>query len=322
MSSSEWVQVDFQEFVNEYNKEVVIEKAPKILYSKEDKEHEAFNSLIAFLIVTGGLCIYIALTAILAPIYFTIVGFIIIVALGAVADMILILNYLKSRVIIKPLECWVEIFLSSDYYCFVYYPIFSGKCHPNKAKNVIYKLYQEEYLKSKIDITQIEVYLKKNFDSIGFFFQYGEGKAFTEEKLDRNAWKYFPNEKSLNENYLATANWEHQYEWRNDLALDFDKLHSYAQWVIKGWNVISLKPLTTEYKEKINWNLRTIDSIPKLKPWAGNIETQSYENKDAYREFQMVEKAIKDFIGKGIQVDKLKDLKKNIFYIQQHFREL
>ena len=320
-----WNKVEFQEFINEYNKETVIEQAPNILYSKKDKEHEAFNSLIAFFVVTGLICIYIALAIILAPVWFTIVGFVIVVIALGIADAILMLNYLKSSVFIRPLECWIEIYRNNDDFCFVYYPVFSGKCHPNKAKNIILKCYQEEFLKSKIDITQIEIYLKlkgSRFEPIGFFFQYGEGKAFTKEKIDRDVWKYFPFEKSLNQNFLATANWDHQYEWKNDLALDFDKLHAYAQWVVKRWNLSELKPLTEEYKRRINWNRRTIDSIPKLKPWAGDLESQTYEHENAYRDLEILEKAIDKFIGKGIQIKKLRELKKNIFYIQEYFRTL
>ena len=248
-----------------------------------------------------------------------------IIAVGALTDIILILNYLKSSVFIKPLECWVEIFQNGDEFCFVYYPVFSGKCHPNKAKNVIYKCYQEEILKSKIDISQIELYLKNEdgeFDPTGFFFQYGEGKAFTEEKIDRNSWKYFPFKKSLNDNFLAIANWDHQYEWRSDLALDFDKLHDYAQWVVKGWNSSNLKPLTSEYKEKINWNLRNIESTPKLKPWTGIIDKQEYSNKKSHKDLEIIEEVIDKYIGEGKKIKRLKDLKKDIFYIRQHFREL
>ena len=219
----------------------------------------------------------------------------------------------------------MEVYQQKNHFCFVYYPVFSGKCHPNKAKNIIYKCYQEEILKNKIDVTQIELYLEKKGESlepIGFYFQYGEGKAFIEEKINRDSWKYFPNEKSLNKNYLATANWDHQYEWKNDLALDYDKLHTYAQWVVKSWNATNLKPLTQEFKETMNWHLRGIESTPKLKPWEGNISSQTYENKDAYRDLEAIEKAIEIFIGKGKKIEDLKDLKKNIFFIQEYFRDL
>ncbi len=318
-----WNKVEFQEFINEYNKDIVIQKAPKILYSKKDKEHEALNSLIAFFIVTGGLCIYIAGSIMLAPVWFTLVGFIIIIAAGTIIDIFLIFNYLKSSVFIRPIECWVEIFRYKDDFCFVFYPIFSGKCHPNKAKNIIFKCFQEEILKSKIDITQIEVYFNKvegELRAIGFFFQYGEGKAFIDEKIDYTSWKFFPYEKSLNENYLATANWDHQYEWKNDLAFDFDKLHSYAQWVVKSWNAANLKPLTADFKKKMNWSLRNIESIPKLKPWDGKLESQTYEDKNTYRDLELIDKAIEKFIGKGKEIEGLKDLKKHIFYIQEYFR--
>ena len=190
---------------------------------------------------------------------------------------LLIINYVKSNVYIKPLECWVEIYRGksqngTNYYCFSYYPVFTGKCHPNVAKNVIYKFYQEEVLKNKINITQIEVYLKfsqNNQEKIGYFFQYGQGRPFKDENVIRNSWKFFSSETSKNENFIAIANWDHQYEWRNDLELDFDKLHGYSPWVIQRWNNLTIKPLTEEFKGNINWNLRSIVSEPKLKPWEG-----------------------------------------------------
>ena len=48
MSGSEWKKVDFQQFVNNFGNEIVIKNTPEILYSKKDKEHEAYNSLISF----------------------------------------------------------------------------------------------------------------------------------------------------------------------------------------------------------------------------------------------------------------------------------
>ena len=76
MSISEWKKVDFQQFVNDFGNSVVITNAPTILYSKKDKEHEAYNSLIAFFFITGALLIYIALSYFLATIFFSLVLFI------------------------------------------------------------------------------------------------------------------------------------------------------------------------------------------------------------------------------------------------------
>ena len=74
MPDSEWTKVDFQQFINEYGKEIVINNAPTILYSKKDKEHEAYNSLIAFFFIAGFLFIYIALTYFLAFIFFNLIA--------------------------------------------------------------------------------------------------------------------------------------------------------------------------------------------------------------------------------------------------------
>ena len=64
MSNSEWNKVDFQTFIDNFSKNVIIDNAPIILYSKKDKEHEALNSLITFFFLTGGLFIFISLSII------------------------------------------------------------------------------------------------------------------------------------------------------------------------------------------------------------------------------------------------------------------
>ncbi|MFX0025097.1 MAG: hypothetical protein ACFE8M_01690 [Candidatus Hermodarchaeota archaeon] len=333
MSNSEWNKVDFQDFINKFNKNVVIDTAPTILYSKKDKEHEAYNALIAFFFISGFLLIYISVSMILIELYFSLILFVVVIITAAIADVILLLIYLRSNIAIKPLESWIEIYESlhegnENYYCFSYYIVFSGKCVPNKAKNVIYKLYQENLLKSKIDITQIEIYLKKRggetnkLDVLGYFFQYGEGKPFKSENIDRNAWKFFPYEISFNENYLAIANWDHQYEWRNDLELDYDKLHDYAPWVITTWNEENLKPLTDVYKQSLNWDLRQLESKPKLKPWLSNLETQTYESFRAYKDLQLMNEAIENVIGNDKELKKLKDLKGYLLKIRAYFRDL
>ncbi|UCC20817.1 MAG: hypothetical protein JSV62_05930 [Promethearchaeota archaeon] len=43
MSDSEWTKVDFQQFLDKYGKEIVLNNAPTIVYSKKDKEHEAYK---------------------------------------------------------------------------------------------------------------------------------------------------------------------------------------------------------------------------------------------------------------------------------------
>jgi hypothetical protein len=329
MSLAEWNKIDFQEFINKYSKEIVIENAPVILYSKKDKEPEAFYSLVAFFFVTGGLFIYIALSIFLMSVYFSLIIFLVVILVGAVLDAFLIINYIRSNIPIKPLECWVEIFQADEtYYCFSYYPIFTGKSLPNKAKNIIYKLYQDELLKSKIDITQIEVYFEisnesyKSFQNLGYFFQYGGGIPFKSENVNRNSWRFFPFKINRNKNYLATANWDHQYEWQDDLELDYDKLHAYAPWVIKKWDENTLKPINEEFKRKINWNLRSIESMPKLKPWQGKLETQTYESFKAFKDLQIINDAIEKVIGSEIEIQKLKDIKSKLLQIKAYFRDL
>jgi hypothetical protein len=333
MSDSEWIKVDFQDFIDKYRKDIVIKNAPVILYSKRDKEHEALTSLIAFFFIAGFLLIYIALSYFLASIFFNIILFISIIVVLIVSDVFLIINVVRSNVFIKPLECWVEIHQkksqeNSEFFCFTYYPIFSGKCHPNEAMNVILKLYYEQVLKSKIDITQTEIYLKISQEDlqvkerIGFFFQYAEGRPFKDETLNRNAWKYFPYERLGIENFLAVGNWDHQYEWRNDLEFDFDKLHEYAPWVVQRWNEENLKPLTEEFKKKMNWNIRNIESIPKLKPWEGNLENQSYTNPLANNDFDIVNDAITKIIGLDKKVKKIKEIKNEISRFKIYFRDL
>ncbi|MFX1390739.1 MAG: hypothetical protein ACFE9Z_11800 [Promethearchaeota archaeon] len=333
MSDYEWSKVQFQEFVDEFGKEVVIENAPVILYSKKDKEHEAFNSLVAFFFIAGFLLIYISVSYFLASLFFNIVLFIAIIVVFVIADIFLILNVIKSNVYIKPLECWIEIYKgkaenSSNLYCFNYYPIFSGKCHPNKVKNIVFKIYQEQILKSKIDITQIEFYLKidkedsNKIEKLGYFFQYAEGRPFKDEKINRNTWKYFPYERSGIENYIAVGNWDHQYEWRNDLEFDFDKLHEYAPWVIQRWSDSNIKTLTEENKEKINWDLRNIESTPKLKPWIGNLGMQSYENLRAHKDLEIIDEAINKIVGSNRKVEKVKEIKDDISMFKSYFRDL
>jgi hypothetical protein len=288
---------------------------------------------VAFFFIAGFLLIYIAVSYFLASIFFNILLFITIIIVFVITDVILIIYVIKSNIYIKPLECWFEIYegkseKSSKYLCFTYYPIFTGKCHPNEAKNIILKLYQEQILKSKIDITQIEVYLKINKDiqysikNLGFFFRYAEGQPFKGENINRNSWQYFPYEQSGIENYLAVGNWDHQYEWRNDLEFDFDKLHEYAPWVIQRWGENNLKSLTDENKEKLNWNLRNIDSTPKLKPWIGDLENQNYENPEAYKDLEIIDEAVNKIIVHGEEIKKIKDIKDDLPMFESYFRDL
>ena len=210
----------------------------------------------------------------------------------------------------------------------LFYPVFSGKCHPNKAKNVLYKLLQEELFNGSIDITQIEVYLRFNlsekddYSVIGYYFQYGEGTPFKSVNIDRNSWRFFPKEQTTNDNFIAVANWDHQYEWQNDLELDYDKLHSYAPWIIQKWNDASIKPLTKYFKNEVQWDLRGIESLPKLKPWSPNFETTSYDSFKAYKDLQLMNDAIEKVMGKDIIIEKLKDIKQYILEYKAYLRDL
>jgi len=330
MSNTDWDIIEFQHFINEYSKDLIIKNAPEILYTKKDKEHEAYNSLIAFFFLTGGILIYIALAYFLTSIYFNLIFLIVIIVIAGIIDILLIINYIKSNVYIKPLECWVEIFKGKaqdefNFYCFVYYPVFSGKCNPNEAKNAIFKLYQEQVLKNKIDITQVEIYFKiskQSQNKIGYFFQYAEGRSFNDEEINRNSWKFFSSEKSRDDNFIAIANWDHQFEWRNDLEFDFDKLHEYAPWVIQRWNAVNLKPLTEGFKKNINWDLRYIESKPKLKPWNDNYENQTYENPRTYRDIELINEAIDKIIGYKRELNKASDIKEELPLFKAYFRDL
>lgn len=333
MTNAGWKKLELQQFLNDFGVDIIINNAPVILYPKKDKEHEAYYSLIGFIFVTVGLSIYTVISLIFIFVFFSVTVFIIVIVVCTITDVVLILNYLNSKVLIKPLECWVEVYKNMtqkkiNFYCLTYYPVFSGKCHPNKAKNVIYKLYQEEVLKSKVDITQIEIYLElnqtnyKDGKKLGYYYQHGEGKPFTNEEINRNIWKFFPAEKALNDNFIAVANWDHQYEWRDELTNDFDKLNDLTPWIIQRWDKNNLKPLTEEFKESINWNLRYIESIPKLKPWEGALENQTCENLEANRDLQIINEAIEKIMGSDIEIKKLRDLEGNLIKFKIYFRDL
>ena len=329
----EWIQIEFQDFINQYDQNLIINYAPIIMHSKRDKEPEAFKSLISFLFILGFLFIYIAFSMIFIDIYFNPYLFYLILGITATASSILLYNYIKSNVNIKLKECWFEIYEynspeDGQYFCILYYPVFTGKSHPNKAKNIIYKLYQDQLVGSKIDIAQIEAHFKfipeedPKFKPLGYFFQYGQGIPFNSEEIDRNAWKYFPINKANNENYFATANWDHQFEWREDLELDYDKLHSYSPWILHKWNESSLKPLIKEYKAKLNIEMRPIEAYPELMTWKGNLEKQKIENFKAYKDLQIMNEVIEKIIGTNVTVKKLSDLKGYLFKIQAYFRDL
>jgi hypothetical protein len=259
--------------------------------------------------------------------------FILIISVLIGLSLLFLLNYLKSNIYIKPIECWVEIHKRKEEgkyisFCFTYYPIFSGKCHPNQALNILLKLYQENLFGTTIDISQIETYLMINRKdpedrkNLGYFFQYGKGLPFKEEKIDRNTWEYFPYETKLNGNFFATANWEHQYEWRSDLALDFHKLDTYSPWIIKRWSSKDLKPLTKENKSKLKWDMRYINSYPKLRPWESDLSKQTYSAPSIYKDHKIIQKAIKKVMGENASPEKIRDIREYLPEFKAYFKSL
>lgn len=328
MLNAEWTRVKFKDFLNDHGSDFIVKHAPAILYSKKDKEHEASNSLIAFFLVTSGILIYTSISLFLIEYYFNVIIFTAIIIISSILDIVLLLNYVHSRVYVKPIECWFEIHEHEGFYCFSYYPVFSGKVHPNKAKDIIYKLYRDEIFQDKIDIKQIELYgtldesSSDKFDPIGFFFQYAKGTHFRGENIDRNSWTFFPHEFYSNDNFIATANWDHQFEWHSDLEKDFDKLNEFSPWIIKRWNQNNIKPLIKDYKQKINWKPRDIDSKPKLKPWKGEIEKQTYDNQNAHRDLEIIDEAIEKIFGKKVELTEIKDLERELVKFKIYFRDL
>jgi len=148
MANSEWEKVEFQEFVNTCGINHVVKNAPSLLYSKKDREHKEIYSLIAFMIIAGSLSLYMSFILIYAGLYFysNMLLFIALIIVVIIIESLLLNYYLKTNIYIKPIECWIEVYkgLSQNnfiFYCFSYYIVFSGKCQPNKAKNLIYKLY-------------------------------------------------------------------------------------------------------------------------------------------------------------------------------------
>ena len=77
MANSEWIKLDFQTFIDNYNKNIAVDTAPTFLYSKKDKEHEAYKSLIAFFFVLGFLFIFIALNIIFISVIYNPIMFLI-----------------------------------------------------------------------------------------------------------------------------------------------------------------------------------------------------------------------------------------------------
>ena len=71
----------------------------------------------------------------------------------------------------------------------------------------------------------------------------------------------------------------------------------------------------------INWEMRNIDPLPKLKPWEKGFEEISYSNPSAHRDFEIVEEAINKVIG-DYEIEKISDIKKDLMNIKAYFRDL
>ncbi len=335
MPQSKWKKVDFKEFIDDFGINIIVNKAPIILFSKKDKEKEQHRSFILFIILFGSLLFYLTNSFIFYKILYQdylSISLYIIIALS-VCSVFLFFNFITSNINIKPIECWIEIYkriLENKLidYCFVYYPIFTGKCHPNEGFNIINKLFHKEVFGTTVDITQIEVYLKLNKDKednnedIGFAFRYTKGNPFKSEDVNKNPWKFFSYEKSLGDNYIAIGNWAHHYEWRYDLVLDFDKLNEYAPWIIQKWDETNIKPITKEFKFKIGWENRFIESEPKFKPWEDNFNEVTTLSAGSNHNQTIINDAINKIMGMDIETIKDKDINPKLFEFKVFFQDL
>ena len=76
------------------------------------------------------------------------------------------------------------------------------------------------------------------------------------------------------------------------------------------------------FKNEVQWDLRGIDSIPKLKPWMPNFERTSYDSFKSYKDLQLMNDAIEKVIGKDIKIEKLKDIKKYVLEYKAYLKDL
>ena len=97
----EWSKVDFHQFINEFGIDFILNKTPRILYSKKDKEKEDYGSLIAFFFVASGLLIYISISIFTRIFYFSIVAFSIVIIAAIAIECMLFFYYIKSSKIRK-----------------------------------------------------------------------------------------------------------------------------------------------------------------------------------------------------------------------------
>lgn len=336
MEDFAWKLIEPERIKSEKLEQYILQNAPPILYTKNDKDKTSINYLIYFFFIVGFYLIFLSIWTLMEvnlggfELYlFTIITIIIIV----IALPLLIL-YIRGNVYNKPIQSYYEWFiaqpnnLKSIYSCLVLYPTFSGKTHPDKGFNRVYKTYKESVLSNIIDITQIEIYFKINsrdpynlesLEKIGYFFKYGEGQQFFDENINRDVWKFFKASKSNNDNYISVANWDHLYEWKDELVFDFDKLHELAPWIILRWNNLNLIPLTPEAKKKKRFGKRNITTLPKLKPWAGDLFKQEYHNEAEYNDLKVTQNAIKAILSDIILSKNSKLIKKNFNNFKEYF---
>ncbi len=336
MEDITWKLVEPERIKSEKLEHYILQNAPPILYTKNDKDKTSMNYLISFFFVVGFYLISLSIWTLIEVNlgWFELYLFIIITITVIVISLPLLILYIRRNVYNKPIQSYYEWFiaqpnnLESIYSCLVLYLTFSGKTHPDKGFNRVYKIYKESVLSNTIDITQIEIYFKINsknpynlesLENIGYFFKYGEGQQFFNENTNRDVWRFFEALKSKEDNFISVANWDHLYEWRDDLVLDFDKLHELAPWIILRWNNLNLIPLTPEIKEKLRFGKRNIAPFPKLKPWVGDLFKQEYHNETEYNDLKVIQNAIKTILGDIILSKDSKLIKKYFDNFKEYF---
>ncbi|MHA1804697.1 MAG: hypothetical protein ACTSU4_09195 [Promethearchaeota archaeon] len=334
MIKKAWVKYDIEDFLKRHDVNFVVENAPQIKYSMREKEHVAYSSLWGALILISLLIIFIIawFSFFFQDILF-LYAFIFVGALSGILIPTFLRNYFKSNISIIPLQCWLEIHEAKlndeeSYTCLSYYPIFSGKRHPNRAKDILLKLYRDEIYGNRIDITQVEIYFRKEnkegnkLKKIGYFFQYGKNSSFWEENVLENPWRFFPAENYPENCCLILSNWMHQYEWEKDLLLNPAKEEEMSPWNIKTWKSNEIKPLTEEFKKKIYWKERGMDSYPKLKPWKNDFEEAVIELPLIQRELKVIEDAIEKIMGNKAEINILSDIDPYLSQFKTYFRDL
>ncbi len=336
MEDIAWKLIEPERIKSEKLEQYILQNAPPILYTKNDKDKTSMNYLISFFFVVGFYLIFLSIWTLMEVNLggFELSLFFIITIIVFAIALPLLLLYIRRNVYNKPIQSYYEWFIAQSdnietiYSCLVLYPTFSGKTHPDKGFNRAYKIYEETVLSNKIDITQIEIYFKINsknpnnlesLELIGYFFKYGEGQQFFDENTNRDVWRFFKALKSKEDNFISVANWDHLYEWRDDLVFDFDKLHELAPWIILRWNNLNLIPLTPEAKKKLRFGKRNITPLPKLKPWAGDLFKQEYHNEAEYNDLKVTQNAIKTILGDIILSKDSKLIKKNFNNFKVYF---